>query len=201
MTADTLEIRAPAGNFECLHAAIPGGADSVYFGVGNLNMRSHSANNFSADDLEQVCRICRENGVKSYLTLNIVLYQEDLEPMRETLDAARKAGISAVIASDMAAIAYFHTAEHFQRGVSEILRSIRRRGGAGEGVEPASGQGNTRDHSQGKHMRTFRQTCGDRNVRPRGFVYGHFGEMLSQPARIRGIRQPWFLLSDMPQGL
>ena len=106
MTADKLEIMAPAGNFECLHAAIQGGADSVYFGVGNLNMRSHSANNFSADDLEQVCRICRENGVKSYLTLNIVLYQEDLEPMRETLDAAKKAGISAVIASDMAAIAY-----------------------------------------------------------------------------------------------
>ena len=101
-----LEIMAPAGNFECLHAAIQGGADSVYFGVGNLNMRSHSANNFSADDLAEVCRICRENGVKSYLTLNIVLYQEDLQPMRETLDAARAAGISAVIASDMAAIVY-----------------------------------------------------------------------------------------------
>ena len=101
-----LEIMAPAGNFECLHAAIQGGADSVYFGVGNLNMRSHSANNFSADDLAEVCRICRENGVKSYLTLNIVLYQEDLQPMRETLDAAKAAGISAVIASDMAAIVY-----------------------------------------------------------------------------------------------
>lgn len=97
---------APAGNFECLHAAIQGGADSVYFGVGNLNMRSHSANNFSAGDLAEVCRICRDNGVKSYLTLNIVLYQEDLQPMRETLDAAKAAGITAVIASDMAAIAY-----------------------------------------------------------------------------------------------
>lgn len=106
MKRDMLEIMAPAGNFECLHAAIQGGADSVYFGVGNLNMRSHSANNFSADDLAEVCRICRENGVKSYLTLNIVLYQEDLQPMRETLDAARAAGISAVIASDMAAIVY-----------------------------------------------------------------------------------------------
>lgn len=102
----TLEIMAPAGNFECLHAAIQGGADSVYFGVGNLNMRSHSANNFSAGDLAEVCRICRDNGVKSYLTLNIVLYQEDLQPMRETLDAAKAAGITAVIASDMAAIAY-----------------------------------------------------------------------------------------------
>ena len=97
---------APAGNFECLHAAIQGGADSVYFGVGQLNMRSHSANNFSPDDLAEVCRICREAGVKSYLTLNIVLYQEDLEPMRQTLDAAKAAGIDAIIASDMAAIEY-----------------------------------------------------------------------------------------------
>lgn len=97
---------APAGNFECLYAAIQGGANSVYFGVGNLNMRSHSANNFSADDLAEVCHICRDNGVKSYLTLNIVLYQEDLQPMRETLEAAKAAGITAVIASDMAAIAY-----------------------------------------------------------------------------------------------
>lgn len=97
---------APAGNFECLHAAIQGGANSVYFGVGKLNMRSHSANNFAAQDLEEVCRICRENGVKSYLTLNIVLYNEDLEDMRLTLQAAKKAGITAVIASDMACIAY-----------------------------------------------------------------------------------------------
>ena len=97
---------APAGNFECLHAAIQGGADSVYFGVGQLNMRSHSANNFTPQDLSEVCRICREAGVKSYLTLNIVLYQEDLDPMRKTLDAAKAAGIDAIIASDMAAIEY-----------------------------------------------------------------------------------------------
>ena len=94
---------APAGNFECLMAAIEGGADSVYFGVGNLNMRSHSANNFSPDDLEEVVRICRQYGVKSYLTLNIVLYPEDMEALREALDAAKRAGVSAVIASDMAA--------------------------------------------------------------------------------------------------
>lgn len=101
-----LEIMAPAGNFECLNAAIQGGANSVYFGVGNLNMRSHSANNFSPADLQQVCDICRENGVKSYLTLNIVLYDEDIEPMKEALQAAKAAGITAVIASDMAAITY-----------------------------------------------------------------------------------------------
>ena len=95
---------APAGNFECLQAAIQGGADSVYFGVGRLNMRSHSANNFAPEDLKEVVRICREAGVKSYMTLNIVLYPEDLEPMREALDAAKEAGVDAIIASDMAAI-------------------------------------------------------------------------------------------------
>ena len=101
-----LEIMAPAGNFECLHAAIQGGADSVYFGVEKLNMRSHSANNFKMTDLKEIVRICSEFGVKTYLTLNITLYNEDLEDMKRTLEAAKEAGITAVIASDMAAIAY-----------------------------------------------------------------------------------------------
>lgn len=106
MSEKKLEIMAPAGNFECLNAAIQGGANSVYFGIGKLNMRSHSANNFAPEDLEEVCRICREAGVKSYLTLNIIVYNEDLEEMREALRSAAKAGVSAVIASDMAVIMY-----------------------------------------------------------------------------------------------
>ena len=106
MDRKELEIMAPAGNFECLQAAIQGGADSVYFGVGNLNMRSHSANNFAPEDLPEVVRICRKAGVRSYLTLNIVLYQEDLEDARRILDLASEAGVDAVIASDMAAISY-----------------------------------------------------------------------------------------------
>ena len=106
MENKNLEIMAPAGNFECLHAAIQGGADSVYFGVEKLNMRSHSANNFKMTDLEEIVRICSEVGVKTYLTLNIALFDNDLEDMRKTLDAAKEAGITAVIASDMAAIAY-----------------------------------------------------------------------------------------------
>ena len=106
MDRNELEIMAPAGNFECLMAAIQGGANSVYFGVGRLNMRSHSANNFNIEDLSEVVRICSEYGVKTYLTLNIVLYPEDLEETHATLDAAKAAGVSAVIASDMAAIAY-----------------------------------------------------------------------------------------------
>ena len=103
---DKLEIMAPAGNFECLRAAIQGGANSVYFGVGRLNMRSRSASNFAPKDLGEVVRICREAGVRSYLTLNIILYQEDLQPMREAMDAALAAGVDAVIASDVAALEY-----------------------------------------------------------------------------------------------
>ena len=97
---------APAGNFECLAAAVQGGANSVYFGVGHLNMRSHSANNFNPEDLPEICRICHEAGIKAYLTLNIVLYDEDFAPMRQTLDMALKAGVDAVIASDLAVIMY-----------------------------------------------------------------------------------------------
>ena len=103
---DRLEIMAPAGNFECLHAAIQGGADSVYFGTGRLNMRSHSANNFQPEDLPEVVRICREAGVRTYMTLNIIIYQEDMQPMKEALDAAKAAGVDAIIASDMACIEY-----------------------------------------------------------------------------------------------
>lgn len=103
---DALEIMAPAGNFECLTAAIQAGADSVYFGVEKLNMRSHSANNFTMEDLAEITHQCREASVKTYLTLNIALFQNDLSEMRRALDAAAAAGIDAVIASDMAAILY-----------------------------------------------------------------------------------------------
>lgn len=101
-----LEIMAPAGNFECLRTAIDGGANSVYFGIGRLNMRSRSANNFSTEDLPEIVSICREAGVKTYMTLNIVLYGEDLQDAYEALDTAKAAGVDAIIASDMAAIIY-----------------------------------------------------------------------------------------------
>ena len=106
MEKKELEIMAPAGNFECLQAAIQGGADSVYFGIGRLNMRSHSANNFCPEDLPEIVRICRDHGVRSYMTLNIILYGEDLADARRVLDLAKVAGVDAVIASDMAAILY-----------------------------------------------------------------------------------------------
>lgn len=106
MERKQLEIMAPAGNFECLRAAALGGADSVYFGVGHLNMRSHSANNFSPSDLPEIVRICREYGMKSYMTLNIIIYDEEIPLVHETLDAARAAGVDAIIASDIAVISY-----------------------------------------------------------------------------------------------
>lgn len=103
---NNIEVMAPAGNFESLMAAIQGGANSVYFGVGHLNMRAKSTVNFTIGDLPEVARICKEHNLRSYLTVNTVLYDHDLPHMRKTIDAAAKAGITAIIASDQSAITY-----------------------------------------------------------------------------------------------
>lgn len=99
---------APAGSYESLSAAIQGKADSVYFGVENLNMRAASSNNFSLDDLRNITRICSEKGLKSYLTVNVVVYDSEIEKMHEIIDAAAESGITAIIASDLSAIEYAH---------------------------------------------------------------------------------------------
>lgn len=99
-----VEIMAPAGSFESLMAAIQGGANAVYFGVGQLNMRAKSTVNFEASDLQRVAQLCRDNGLRSYLTVNTVLYDNDLADMRHIMEQAAQAGISAVIVSDQAAI-------------------------------------------------------------------------------------------------
>ena len=101
-----VEIMAPAGSFECLRAAIKAGADSVYFGVGELNMRSHSAGNFKIEDLTEVAEICGGAGVRTYLTVNTIIYDSDFNEMKKIIDAAKDAGIDAVIACDMAVIKY-----------------------------------------------------------------------------------------------
>ena len=100
------EIMAPVGSRDSLAAAIKAGADSVYFGIGQLNMRSHSANHFTIDDLKEIAAICRDAGIKSYLTVNTIIYGEDLDAMRTLIDAAAEAKISAVIASDVAVMTY-----------------------------------------------------------------------------------------------
>ena len=97
---------APIGSRESLAAAIQAGADSIYFGVGQLNMRSHSANHFNLGDLRDIAATCNEHGVKTYLTVNTIIYDSDIADMRRIIDAASEAGISAVIASDVAVMSY-----------------------------------------------------------------------------------------------
>ncbi len=100
------EIMAPAGSRESLAAALKAGADSIYFGIEALNMRAHSASHFTIDDLHDIAQQCNEHGVKSYLTVNTIIYDEDIDLMHHICDAAHEAGISAVIACDVAVMAY-----------------------------------------------------------------------------------------------
>ena len=106
MKREDFEIMAPVGSRESFAAALQAGADSIYFGIEHLNMRAHSASTFTINDLKEIAATCREHGVKSYLTVNTIIYGEDLPLMREILDAAKEAGISAVIASDIAVMTY-----------------------------------------------------------------------------------------------
>lgn len=103
---NTYEVMAPVGSREALAAALKAGADSIYFGIEALNMRAHSASHFTIDDLRDIAARCAEQGVKSYLTVNTIIYDEDIELMHRICDAAHEAGISAIIASDVAVMSY-----------------------------------------------------------------------------------------------
>jgi putative protease len=106
MNRKDIDITAPAGSYESLMAAIQGGADSVYFGAEQLNMRAASSNNFNLNDLREIANICRENRLKSYLTVNVVIYDHEIEQMQKLIDTAAESGISAIIASDISVITY-----------------------------------------------------------------------------------------------
>ncbi len=106
MLRESIEIMAPVGSYESLHAAINAGANSIYFGVGQLNMRSASAANFTYDDLEKIVQIAHLAGVKSYLTVNTVVYEDEMRDVHKLIDVARRAGVDAIIASDFATILY-----------------------------------------------------------------------------------------------
>ncbi len=108
MKREDIEIMAPVGSFESLHAAIQGGANSVYFGIEHLNMRSRSSANFSNEDLKEIVRIAQENNISTYLTINTIMYDSDLAMMRQIIDTAKLSGITAIIASDQAALSYAH---------------------------------------------------------------------------------------------
>ncbi|MDR0605310.1 MAG: U32 family peptidase [Bacteroidales bacterium] len=103
---DKVEIMSPVGSYESLMAAIQGGANSVYFGVGNLNMRSRSAVNFSTDDIKKISAICQEHAVRTYLTVNTIIYDDEMDTMYKLIDEAKQNNISAIIASDLAVIQY-----------------------------------------------------------------------------------------------
>jgi U32 family peptidase len=112
MNRKDIEIMAPAGSYDSLTAAIQGGADSIYFGAEQLNMRAGSSNNFTLDDLCKIAGICKENGLKSYLTVNVPVYDNEIGQMQGIIDAAAENGITAIIASDLSAIQYA-----FKKGV------------------------------------------------------------------------------------
>jgi U32 family peptidase len=104
-----IEIMAPAGSYESLMAAIQGGADSVYFGAGQLNMRSKSSQNFTLSDIEKIAKICKEHNVRSYLTLNSIIYDQELDEMKSVIEVAKKSEITAIIASDLSVITFAHS--------------------------------------------------------------------------------------------
>ncbi|MFP4604681.1 MAG: peptidase U32 family protein [Bacteroidales bacterium] len=106
MDRQDIEIMSPVGSFESLRAAIQGGADSVYFGIEKLNMRAKSTINFVMDDLSEIVSLCREHSVRTYLTVNVVIYDEEVKLMRQIVDKAKETGIDAIIASDMAVVEY-----------------------------------------------------------------------------------------------
>lgn len=103
---NNIEIMSPVGSWESLMAAVQGGAGSVYFGVGNLNMRSKSTFNFTINDLHKIVEICNENQIKSYLTINTIIYDSEVEQLHELVDAAKEANVTAIIASDLAVMEY-----------------------------------------------------------------------------------------------
>lgn len=100
------ELLAPAGDFETLHTAIEAGADAVYFGVGDMNMRASAARNFSIEDLPEIAKLCKDNNVNSYITINTLLYNDELDYMKNLVDRVKEVGLSAIIAADMATILY-----------------------------------------------------------------------------------------------
>lgn len=106
MKFEDIEIMSPVGSYESLMAAIQGGANSVYFGVGELNMRSRSASNFTIEDLRKIVSIAKEHDLKTYLTLNTIIYNDELDYMKKVVDAAKESGLSAIIASDLSVISY-----------------------------------------------------------------------------------------------
>lgn len=182
---------APVGSYESLYAAIDAGADAVYFGVEGLNMRARSSVNFTLADLHRIAGICDAAGVRTYLTVNTILYDNDLDVCRNIIDAARQAGISAIIASDIAAILYARQAGvevHIstQANVSNI-EAVRFYARWADVVVLArelslDQVGAISRPSPRRVSPAVGASCAYRDVLPRSIVHGRVGQMLSEPA-------------------
>lgn len=208
MDLKDFEIMAPVGSRESLAAAIQAGADSIYFGIENLNMRARSANTFTIEDLREIAQTCDEHGMKSYLTVNTIIYDQDLALMRTIVDAAKSAGISAVIAADVAVMSYarqigqeVHLSTQLNISNVEALRFY---------AQFADVVVLARELNLEQVAEIYRHICEEnicgprrkaysyRNVLSRCSLYGSVGKMLSFSARDEPLCQPGCLHAGVP---
>ena len=202
MDLKDFEIMAPVGSRESLAAAIQAGADSIYFGIENLNMRARSANTFTIEDLREIAQTCDEHGMKSYLTVNTIIYDQDLALMRTIVDAAKSAGISAVIAADVAVMSYarqigqeVHLSTQLNISNVEALRFY---------AQFADVVVLARELNLEQVAEIYRHICEENicgpggNVLSRCSLYGSVGKMLSFSARDEPLCQPGCLHAGVP---
>lgn len=184
---------APAGSYEALQAAVQAGADAVYFGVGQLNMRSKSAANFTPDDLEPIVEIARAAGVRTYLTVNTVVYEDELRQMHalgrprprgrgRRRDRLRPVG-DPLRPPHRHGGAYLHAVQPDQQRGGEILLAVGRRGGAGARTVARPDRPHRPRHRRATDLRPLGRARAHRDVRPRRAVHGRLGQVLSVAAR------------------
>lgn len=205
------EVMAPVGSRESLAAAIQAGADSVYFGIGKLNMRSHSANHFTIDDLREIAATCNEHGIKTYLTVNTVIYDDDIATMKEIIDAAKEAGISAVIASDVAVMAYcnevgeeVHLSTQLNISNTEALKFYARFADVSVLARELNMDQVKHIHEEietPEHLRPYGQENQNRDVLSWCFVHGCIGQVLYESCQCQPFCQPRRVCADMSSKL
>ena len=193
------EIMAPVGSRESLAAAIQAGAGAIYFGIGQLNMRSHSANHFTIDDLHDIAETCKAHGIKTYLTVNTVIYGEDIPTMRKIIDAAKDAQISAVIASDVAVMTYcvekgveVHLSTQLNISNIEALKFYARFADVVVlARELKTGERDSPTDCRTAHLRPPWRAHSHRDVLSWCVLHGNQRQMLHESSRCQPLGQPW----------